>query len=119
MLLDGPTQSTRIPNSGAMQAQGYIVVHLLIIYCQFGAILALPKVHKSLIQEPCQHKGILPCNCHFVAILALPKVPGSLIQEPCKQRAFFPCIYIYICSTLGPEPLIHGPLISQCWQKAS
>lgn len=61
MLLDGPTQSTRIPNSGAMQAQGYIVVHLLIIYCQFGAILALPKVHKSLIQEPCQHKGILPC----------------------------------------------------------
>lgn len=54
----GPTQSTRMPNSGAMQAQGYIAVHLYIIYC------------------------------HFVAILALPKVPGSLTQEPCKQRAY-------------------------------
>lgn len=54
----GTTQSTRIPNLGAMQAQGYIDVHLLIIYC------------------------------HFVAILALPKVPGSLTQEPYKQRAY-------------------------------
>lgn len=28
----GPTQSTRMPNSGAMQAQGYTAVHLIIYY---------------------------------------------------------------------------------------
>lgn len=88
MLLDGPTQSTRIPNSGAMQAQGYIVVHLLIIYCQFGAILALPKVHKSLIQEPCQHKGILPC----IYLLYIVTTMHLIFSQFCWSREEYFCI---------------------------